>query len=257
MAEYNIFFLIAILLGLALGSFCGSASYRIAHEWSLFKPSGSHCPNCKKRLSWKENIPLLSFILQRGRCRNCSAKLSLLYPIAELTFACWSILIFLQYGMSAEYFVFMGIGLILLLISLVDLEAYFIPDLLVLIGVLIALGASLMGIGMPILDALLGAIVGASLLQALRLGYQFLRKQEGMGFGDVKLMFLLGLCCGIIGLPYVLLFAALLALVFTMAVHRRNTHSQTRLPFGPYLCAGCAIYMLFGHNILNFFTFTG
>ncbi len=257
MTEYSIFFFVALVLGLALGSFCGSASYRIAHDWSLFTPSGSHCPGCGKGLSWKENIPLLSFIIQRGRCQGCKAKLSWLYPIAESSFACWSVMLFVQYGMSVEYAVFMCIGMILLLISLVDLEAYFIPDLLVTVGALLAGSASFMGIGIDIVDALLAAILGTAVLQCLRLGYQWLRKKEGMGFGDVKLMFLLGLCCGVMGLPYVLLLSALLALIITLVLHSRDAHSQTRLPFGPYLCTACALYMLFQDSIIKFFTFGG
>ncbi len=257
MTEHTLFFIFAIFFGLAVGSFCGSASYRIAHEWSLFTPSGSHCPGCKRRLGWKENIPLLSFILQGGRCRGCDAKLSWLYPIAESTFAAWSVLIFLQYGMSVEYWVFMGIGLIFLLISLVDLEAFFIPDVLIVIGVVIAGIASFMGIGVPMPDAIIAAFVGMLFMQGIRLGYQYFRKQEGMGYGDVKLMFLLGLCCGLMGLSYVLLLAALLALVCTFLAHRKDTHGQTKLPFGPYLCAGCAVYMLFAENIHAIFALIG
>ncbi len=255
MTEFSLYFTVALFLGLAVGSFCGSASYRIAHEWSLFTPSGSQCPGCGKRLGWKENIPLLSFFLQKGQCRGCKAKLSLLYPIAESAFACWSVLLFLEYGMSVEYGVFMGIGMILLLISLVDLEAYFIPDLLVLVGSVLAGLASFAGIGVPMPEALIAAVVGTLFMQALRWGYYMLRKQEGMGFGDVKLMFLLGLCSGIAGLPYALLLASLLALVCTLATHWRQAHGQTRLPFGPYLCSGCALYMLFSQNILTFFAY--
>ncbi len=246
MTEFTLYCTLALFLGLALGSFCGSASYRIAHEWSLFTPSGSHCPGCGKSLGWKENIPLFSFMLQRGRCTGCDAKLSLLYPIAELSFACWSVLLFLRYGISAEYGVFMGIGLILLLIALVDLEAFFIPDLLVVVGALLAGIASFFGIGVPFWDALMAAVIGTAIMQGIRLSYQYIRKQEGMGFGDVKLMFLLGLCSGLLGLPYVFLLSSVLALLCTVVAHWKNVHKETKLPFGPYLCAGCALYMLFG-----------
>ncbi len=258
MTEHMFLLIFAGIFGLVLGSFCGSAGYRIAHEWSLFTPSGSHCPRCKRRLGWKENIPLVSFTIQRGRCRGCAAKLSMLYPIAETAFALWSVLLFWEYGLSGqyiEYVVFMAIGMILLLISLVDLEEYFIPDLLVLVGVVLAGGASIMGIGVPMPDALIAACVGTAIMQALRLTYQKLRKQEGMGFGDVKLMFFLGLCCGVMGLAYVFVLSAILALVCTLIANWRDVHKETRLPFGPYLCAGCAVYMLFEEQILHIFSF--
>jgi len=121
MTVFGIQLAAAIALGLALGSFCGSAGYRIAHEWSLFSPPGSHCPGCGRKLAWHENIPLVSFLLQRGWCRGCRARLSLLYPLAEASCACWSALLFLRHGLSPEYGVYMGVGVTLLLISLVDL----------------------------------------------------------------------------------------------------------------------------------------
>lgn len=257
MTEFGILFVAAILFGLALGSFCGSAAYRIAHGWSLFTPSGSQCPGCGTRLGFKENIPLISFLLQRGRCRSCESKLSLLYPIAECALACWSGLMFLQFGLTTSYWVFMGIGVILLLIALVDLEAYFIPDVLVIAGVLLVGGASFIGIGAPPAEAFLAALFGALLLQGVRLGYQALRGHEGMGFGDVKLMFLLGLCTGLAGLPFVLMLSALLAFVCTALARWRDINGATRLPFGPYLCAGCAVYMLFGDAILRLAFYAG
>ncbi len=143
----------------------------------------------------------------------------------------------------------MGIGLILLLIALVDLEAFFIPDLLVTVGSLLAGIASFLGIGVPLGQSLMAAVIGFVIMQGIRLGYQFVRKQEGMGFGDVKLMFLLGLCSGIQGLPYVFLLSSVLALLCTLLAHRKNIHKETKLPFGPYLCAGCALYMLFGESL--------
>ena len=249
MTEFGILFIAAIVFGLALGSFCGSAAYRMAHGWSLFTPSGSHCPGCGKRLGLSENIPLVSFFLQRGRCRGCGSELSMLYPIAESAAGCWSGMMFLQFGMAAPYWVFMGIGVILLLIALVDLEAYFIPDTLIIGGILLAGGASLMGIGASPMEAFLAALFGALLLQGVRLGYQALRGREGMGFGDVKLMFLLGLCTGLAGLPFVLMLSALLAFVCTTLARWREVDGSTQLPFGPYLCAGCAAYMLFGDEL--------
>jgi len=249
MSVFIIFLTASLAFGLAVGSFCGSTAYRIAHEWSLFKPVGSHCPGCGKRLKWYENIPLASYLLQRGRCRGCAAELSILYPLAEASAGLWSVTLFLRYGLSGEYWIFMGIGMILLLISLVDLEAYFIPDELVLLGSVLAGGASLAGIGIKPVDAFAAALLGAFLLQVVRLGYQALRSREGMGFGDVKLMFLLGLCTGLTGLPYVLLLSALLAFGFTALANWRSVSSETKLPFGPYLCAGCALFMLFGETL--------
>lgn len=255
MTDYTLL-IVAVLFGLALGSFFGCTSYRIAHEWSLFKPSGSHCPSCGKKLGFKENIPVLSYFIQKGKCRGCDAKLSLLYPLAELSYGLWSGLVFWQYGLSVEYGVFMVIGALLLLIALVDLEAYFIPDLFITIGVLVTAGASLFGIGVPMPDAAYGALLGAAIMQALRLAYMRVRKEEGMGYGDVKLLFFLGLCSGLLGLAYVLLMAAVLAIICTIIGQWGAVKSTTRTPFGPYLCAACAIYMFCGDAILRLFGYT-
>jgi leader peptidase (prepilin peptidase)/N-methyltransferase len=246
MTAYNIQLAAAALFGLALGSFCGSAGYRIAHGWSLVRPAGSQCPGCGHGLGWRENIPLLSFALQRGRCRWCRAALSPLYPLAEASCACWSVLLFLRHGPSVEYAVLLAVGVILLLVSLVDMEARFIPDVLLLAGGLAAGGASWLGAGPPPGEALLAGAAGALLFQGVRLGYRFLRGGEGLGFGDVKLMALLGMCAGLAGLPFVLTFSALLACACTLAGRGRKVGWVARLPFGPYLCAGCAVYMQFG-----------
>lgn len=247
--ETNLLLLVlAVPLGLALGSFCGCVGFRIANGWSLFSPSFSHCPRCKKRLAWFENIPLLSFLLQRGRCRACGNKLSVLYPVAEASAMCWSVFLIFKFGLSPLYGAYLLIGMILLLISLVDLQAYFIPDELVLLGAVLAGGAAFLRIGVPVADAFVAGIAGALLMQAIRLGYRWLRRAEGMGLGDVKLMFLLGLGTGTAGLSTILIVSAVLAAIFTIARDGASVSAAAKLPFGPFLCLGAAIHILAQDN---------
>ena len=241
------FIWIALVLGLIFGSFYNVCIHRYITEESIVRPP-SRCPKCGHLLSWWENIPLISFLFLRGRCRHCRVRISLRYPLVEALSALWALGLALQYGPSLAFLVYMVVGGILIVAGLIDLELYILPDVLVLPGTLIAiLGASfVLDVGLQ--DSLLGAGIGAGFFYLVRLLYKILRGVEGLGLGDVKLMLLLGGLLGWQALPVVVVVGAGLGVLAGIAYMGRNSENklQTMVPFGPFLALAGMLYVLFG-----------
>lgn len=248
------------VLGLAVGSFLSSATFRIPRGESLW--GRSQCPFCKKEIAALDNIPLVSFILLSGRCRHCRKKISFRYPLIELSTAIlfvalgWAIFqgskdaVFAEYQkwlgiLTLPYFLF--IASVLIAIFVIDLEHKIIPDSLLYPSILISLLALLFSPS-PTLFVNLSVAIFASLFFFF---LHILTRGRGMGLGDVKLAFLLGL---ILGYPYTLLaiFLAFLtgAVSGLMLVLTRKAKLGKPIPFGPYLVAGAFVAIFFGDKIL-------
>lgn len=250
---------LAFLLGLIMGSFGTACVYRWLNEISLVDPARSFCPHCKATLRWWENVPLVSWLLLRGRCAHCGAAIGLRYPALELLSGLWGLAVALKFGPGWAFAALFVLGGMLLIAAFIDLDSFLLPDVITLPGAALALLAAtfLLGPGSGPQawiangkTALLGAGIGGGLFLALRLGYRLLRGVEGLGLGDVKLMLLLGALVGPLGLPPLLLLAgvaALLASIIYMA--RSGRGSRTPVPFGPFLALAGMVYVLWGPQI--------
>lgn len=247
------------LVGLLLGSFYTACVYRWLHEISLVDPMRSFCPVCEHPLSWSENVPLVSWILQRGRCRHCNAIMHWRYPAVEFTSLVWSCLIAAKFGWSVEWGVFMVFGGIFIVAGFIDLESFLLPDILTIPGTLLALGAYafLLGPGEiganwddRLVDSLIGMAAGGGFFAVLHYGYKLLRGVDGLGLGDVKLMCLIGALLSAQALPFVIVigaFSALLVSVFYMA--RSGKGGKTPVPFGPFLSLAAMTWILYGPEL--------
>ncbi len=242
----------ALLLGLALGSFYSVCVHRyLTREPIVF--ARSKCPLCAHQLAWWENIPLLSYLLLRGRCRACKGRIRLRYPVLEALSGLWSVGLMLKFGPSGPYALYMVIGGILFVASFIDFEAYILPDVLTLPGVVLALAGAhfvlLPELGVPTLrDSLIGAGAGAGFFWLLQQLYRRLKGREGLGTGDIKLMLLLGGLLGWQALPIMVTAAAVSAL-FASVYYMLKPNApalQTMVPFGPFLSLGGMVYVLFG-----------
>lgn len=253
---------LAGLLGLLLGSFASCAGHRLAHGGSVLFPARSFCPACRHTLSWRENIPLFGWLLLRGRCRHCAARISLRYPLAELASGVFAWAAWQSFGPTPHFVAALFFGLLFLVLSLVDLECYLLPDLLTLPGAAAALACSsllppLWTLGIGWRAALLGALAGGGGLWLVGELYRRARGVEGLGLGDVKLMLVIGALLGPAAVPLCVFLAACLALPVGLAVIRSRSNSadedslHTRLPFGPFLCAAALCYLLIGPVFLN------
>jgi len=252
-----------VLFGLAFGSFLNVCIARLPQHASLLQP-GSHCPDCGAPIRPIDNIPLLSWMALRGRCRACRAAISWRYPAVELATGALFLLSFLRFGLTIT-----GIGmdifcLLALGLAVMDAETMRLPDAFTLTG--IGLGvvyAAVLPAGLlreRLLHAgesLLWALLAALLLLIIRSAYQLLRHVEGMGMGDLKLLAMIAAWLGpgptllalVLGTFATALFGILALLVAPS--HRRSM--ATRLPLGSFLC-GAALYTIFaGQPILHWY----
>jgi len=241
----------AAVTGLILGSFYSVCASRYGTDSTIIHPVRSQCPACSHPLSASETIPLLSFLLQKGRCRHCSAQIPLLYPSLEITAMLWSILTALQAVTYAEWLVLQLIGGICIVASAIDLKTYTLPDVLTYSGAAIVLAASYTGIlDVSFQQALLGGGIGAFFMWAVAMLYKLVRKRDGLGLGDVKFMLMLGALAGVHQLSVFILIASLCALIYSLITLRGTADISTRyIPFGPFLAIGAGITYLYGEQI--------
>lgn len=247
--------IISAIFGAIVGSFLNVVILRLPDpEKSIVFP-GSHCPDCRTSLSWYENIPILSYLLQRGRCRHCHLRISLQYPIIETATAALAVALFLKFQLSflgAASFLFSAA---LLVVIVIDIRLQIIPDVISLPGILLGVIVSVIGGHVSWQSSLIGLLVGGGALYALALGYSLLRKVEGMGGGDIKLLAMIGAWLGWQSLPFVILFSSLTGTVVGIfAMVQQKKGGQTRIPFGPFLSVAALTYLFFSKQIQFFFT---
>lgn len=256
-AQFNPWFTVpfSALVGLVLGSFYNVCIYRYVAEVPLNKPRRSFCPSCKKSLAWYENIPLLSYWVLGGRCRHCKTRISPRYFVVELISLFWAVALAVKMGVTIPWLVFMVFGGLFIVGSFIDFELYILPDRITLGGTILALVIKgLLGWG-ALKIALVGAGVGGGVFWLLQQFYRIVRKEEGLGTGDVKLMLLIGALVGPWGLPFTVLSASVTALVGSI-VYMRMPDSKglkTRIPFGPFLCMGAMAQILVGREVLAWY----
>ncbi|MFO8033256.1 MAG: A24 family peptidase [Desulfohalobiaceae bacterium] len=245
---------LALILGLCLGSFYNVCVHRYLTNQSIIRP-GSHCPACGHSLAWWENLPLLSFVLLLGKCRQCRQSISLYYPALEASSGLWAFLLALKFGASWIWLSYLFFGGILLLLSFIDLKSYILPDFLTLTGAILAFACSWLLPHISWQSSLLGAVSGAGLFWLLQLTYQALKGVQGLGSGDIKLMLLLGALLGVQALPLTVFLAALSGLAVSLLYLRRSPGQglQTAIPFGPFLSLGGMLYILLGPEIMRWY----
>jgi leader peptidase (prepilin peptidase)/N-methyltransferase len=250
----SLFPVASLILGLILGSFYNVCIHRYICGASVVRP-GSHCPACGHTLTWWENIPLLSFLLLRGKCSQCSQAISLRYPAIEAISGLWALLLALSFGPGFAWLVYMVFGGLLLIVSFIDLEIFVLPDALTLPGGLAAFVCATFLLGLDWQTSLLGGIIGAGGFWLLQKGYKLLKGVEGLGTGDIKLMFLLGALLGWQALPLVVFFAAISGLAVSLLYLRAagSRGLQTPIPFGPFLSLGGMLYILWGPDIWRWY----
>lgn len=243
---------LAAVFGAVMGSFLNCAAWRIVHGESFVR-GRSHCPACGHALGVGELIPVLSWAIQRGRCRWCGAKLSARYPLTELGFALVTVLCLLKFDLTAlclRNYVFLCC---LFLLTLTDLEDMIIPDGCHVAAVLAWLVALPLGLFTGWKDA------GVSLLSALAFGGGLLLvslvmdralKKDSMGGGDIKLFAVVGLYLGFIGTLLALMVACVLGLAFH-ALSRRGKGRE--FPFGPSIAAAAAAVLLYGGPLIEWY----
>lgn len=242
---YGLFF----VLGAIFGSFGNVIIYRLPKEESVVKPR-SYCYSCKTPIKWYDNIPLLSWFLLRGRCRQCGAKFSFRYPLVELIMAVLFALSYHYAGLSwtlLEYLIFI-FGLVVC--TFIDIDHMILPDEFTLSGIVIGLVGAALNPQRDFLDALFGVLMGGGFLWGMAYVYYLLTKQEGMGGGDIKLLAWIGALLGWKAIPFVIMSSAIIGSVVGLIVARKQKAGlKTVIPFGPYLALGAVLYLFGGETI--------
>ena len=253
---------IVFLFGLSIGSFCNVCIYRLPRKKSIILPR-SFCPRCGKTIAWYDNIPLLSFLLLRGKCRYCRASISVQYPLVELLMGLLFIgvhLFVLSHSLKLiliPFFWYFCATLVVL--SVIDGRFFILPDRLtyplLILGFLLAalypghLGSST--IGPALLRALIGAGAGGLSLWLIGVLGKAAFKKEAMGLGDVKLMAAVGAWQGWQMVFLAIFLGALVAAVVgVMCIILKKAKFGSKIPFGPYLAVGSLITLFFGWKIL-------
>lgn len=231
------------ILGCIFGSFANVLIVRMPAEESILTPS--HCRRCKKKVRWFDNVPLLSYLILRGRCRFCREAFSLKYPLVELTMGALFFASYMAIGWSWFLLEFLIFVFGSVTASFIDWDHYILPDEFTLGGLVIALIGAVLNPERQFMDALLGLLFGGGFLYLTAYLYLKIRGREGMGGGDIKLLAWIGALLGWTSILFVLIVSNLVALVVglvRMAVFKKSL--QDPLPFGPFLVGAAIIFVL-------------
>ena len=257
LARQKLIHLFIFIIGLCIGSFLNVCIYRLPRNQSILHPP-SHCPKCQNWLKWYDNIPLLSYLLLKRKCRNCHTSISARYPLVEILTGILFLLSFIHYPISLSFSSFLLFLKDLIFISLllptffIDLENQIIPNSLSYI--IIAAGLILSGLTGSLLPSLIGAVIGGGLFLAIRLLGSFFLKEEAMGMGDIKLATGIGAFLGWkIGLIsfFISFFLGAAIVIILLLTHLKKR--KDRIPFAPFLIAAAITSLFLGDKLLCFY----
>jgi leader peptidase (prepilin peptidase) / N-methyltransferase len=265
---------LALVLGLVIGSFLNVVILRLPQGMSVSRPR-SHCPQCKQLVSWYDNIPVVSYLILQGRCRRCGKKFSARYPFIEAIAGLVSVLLYLKFGLTLEWGIFFAFSCALIVLAFIDLDHRILPDVITLNGIWIGIlitaylaqpsplvarlfqAAGIDGANPHLLAlaaSLLGALIGGGLLWGVAEAYLRLRGIEGMGFGDVKMMAMVG---AFLGAPLALLTIMLgslagsvIGLIFIKLADKTREYE---LPFGTFLSFAGIVAVLYGEDLVRWY----
>lgn len=264
----------SLVLGLVIGSFLNVCIARIPQGLSVVSPR-SRCPKCEHPIAGYDNVPVLSYLILAGRCRHCKSSISLRYPAVEALTGAVSLLLAMRYGLGGAWGIYLAFSAGVIVLVLIDLDHRILPDVITLNGIWIGLIASLYlaepsqlaariyalggaNVENPLLLALggslAGALFGGGLLWLVREAFFLLRGIEGMGFGDVKMMAMVGAFLGVPLTLLTILLGSVVGSVIGLALIRLFGKSRNyELPFGTFLGAGAIVAVLYGNEIVRLY----
>jgi len=241
--QHDVVTVYVLLVGAVVGSFLNVVIHRLPRGRSVVRPR-SACPGCQHPIRWYDNVPVLSWLVLQGKCRDCGSRISIRYPLVEAAAALLGVLALHRWGLTvagAEVVLFTWISIAL---GCIDLEHQLLPDVLTYPSIVLGLVASWQGGVATLLESAIGAAVGAAIPTLVILAYKWLRGVEGMGWGDVKYLTAIGAVVGVRDCLWVLVMAAVAGALVGGALWVSGRGSgKTALPFGTFL-AGAVILWL-------------
>lgn len=267
-----LFYSFVFIFGLIFGSFLNVCIYRLPRDESIAFPP-SHCTNCNSPIKSYQNIPVISYLLLGGKCSSCGESISPIYPAVELLTAVLVTLLFYKFGVTIETFVYVLLTLSLIVITFIDLEHFIIPNVITFPGIAIGLIYNLLitdwGLlfkvfpkinpgnifyivpEIPALNSVFGIIIGGGSLFLIAYIYKLIRKVEGMGMGDVKLLAMLGAFLGVQGVFFTILISSLVGSVVGIAIILlQKGNMKLALPYGPFISVAAVIFLFTGPLVI-------
>ena len=266
---------LAAVLGLAVGSFLNVLVHRLprmlerawqvqacelrgepvseAEVYSLWRPA-SHCPSCATPLRWRDNVPVVSYLLLRGACAHCAARIGMRYPLIEILTASLFVVAVAFWGTGWQAIAAMGLLACLVALAFIDLDTQLLPDMLTLPLLWLGLFVNLFGLFAPLADAVVGAMAGYLSLWSVYWLFKLATGKEGMGHGDFKLLAAIGAWLGWQVLPATIFLAAVVgALVGLARIVLGRAAREQPIPFGPFLSAAGVIAAFWGGPLTRYY----
>ncbi len=239
---------LVIILGALWGSFANVCIFRLPKEKGVVS-GRSYCPKCKKKIVWYDNIPIISFFLLGGKCRKCKKSISIQYVIVEAINIVSFITIYYFFGISIITVLLMMLSLSFLIIFFIDLEHFIIPNVLtfpmMIVGFLKSFDPNLPSLFPNYINSLIGGLFGYGVIWSIIYFYKQLRKKEGMGLGDAKLLAVVGFWFGWISIPFVLFLSSVLALLWVAPdLIKKSKKLTSQIPFGPYIILASILFFI-------------
>jgi leader peptidase (prepilin peptidase) / N-methyltransferase len=264
----------ALLFGLVIGSFLNVCIVRLPLEMSISVPR-SHCPKCKKQIAAYDNVPILSYLWLGGKCRHCKTKISARYPSVEAATGIISALLYLKFGLTLEWGIYLAFCSGLLVLAFIDIDHRILPDAITLNGIWVGIIASValaqpsgfvvrltrwfgMDLTNPRIIALiasvLGIVLGGGLLWFVGEAFYRIRGIEGMGLGDVKMMAMVGAFLGAPLTLFTIMVGSVMGSIIGLALIRFGGKTREyELPFGTFLGLAGIVAVLYGNDLIRFY----
>ena len=239
---------LVIILGALWGSFANVCIFRLPKEKGVVS-GRSYCPKCKKKIVWYDNIPIISFFLLGGKCRKCKKSISIQYVIVEAINIVSFITIYYFFGISVITVLLMMLSISFLIIFFIDFEHFIIPNVLtfpmMIVGFLKSFDPNLPSLFPNYINSLVGGLFGYGVIWSIIYFYKQLRKKEGMGLGDAKLLAVVGFWFGWISIPFVLFLSSVLALLWVAPdLIKKSKKLTSQIPFGPYIILASILFFV-------------
>jgi leader peptidase (prepilin peptidase) / N-methyltransferase len=240
------------VLGLAVGSFLNVCIHRLPAGLSLVSPP-SHCPGCGHRIRWYENVPVLGYVMLRGRCSSCGVRIPLMYPLVEVVTGLLFVAAWLYFGPGLLLVSRLLFACAMIVLFVIDLRHRILPNVITLPGIAVGLAFAFL-VSPGFVDALIGAVAGGGLLLLLAEGYYRVRGEEGLGMGDVKMLGMIGAFLGWKLMLLTLVLSSFLGSFIGLAmIASRRGSLKYALPFGTFLAAGAIFASVLGDAVVAWY----
>jgi leader peptidase (prepilin peptidase)/N-methyltransferase len=253
----------AFIFGICIGSFLNVCIYRIP-ESTFFSNKRSKCPNCEYQIKFYDNIPLVSYLLLWGKCRKCKWHIPIRYPLVELITGLSALSVFNKFCINYQdlitlpgiitglvYFTFIAA---LIIITFIDIDHQIIPDVISLPGIPLCFMATFAIRETSFIDSIMGILAGGGSLLLIAWGYEQIRKKQGMGGGDIKLLAMIGALLGWKGVLFTIYLSSAVGTLAGVAIMlRKKKDMKLAIPFGPFLSIGAIVYIFFGKELTRLY----